>query len=147
VLQPNTATQRRGYNVQKKSSSPLGEEDFFELCHPAYGLGDELVVVVVVVLFPGVEPVFIVVFDSVLVELDGDSFMTVVSFSVLFSVGGLVTVVSFCSQAARQAKLARTQMYLIMIMLFRISPTDCVSTEWPLANWWWCPWPDSKSWS
>jgi hypothetical protein len=124
----------------------LGEEDFFELCHPAYGLGDELVVVVVV-LVPGVEPVFIVVFDSVLVELDGDSFMTVVSFSVLFSAGGLVTVVSFCSQAARHAKLARTQIYLIMIMVFRISSADCVSTEWPLANWWWYPWPDSKSWS
>jgi hypothetical protein len=143
VLKQNTATQRRGYNVQKKSSSPLGEEDFFELCHPAYGLGDELVVVVVVVPFPGVEPVFIVVFDYVLVELDGDSLMMVVS----FSAGGLVTVVSFFSQAARHAKLARTQMYLIMIMLFRISPTDCVSTEWPLANWWWYPWPDSKSWS
>lgn len=77
---------------------------------------------------------FTVVFDSVLVELDGDSFMTVVSFSVLFSPGGFVTVVSFCSQAARHAILAKAQIYLIMILLIRASPAGCVSTEWLMEN-------------
>jgi hypothetical protein len=111
-------------------------------------------VVVVEVLVSGDEPVFTVVFDSVLVELAGDSLITVVSFSVLFSAGGFVTVVSFCSQAARHAMLAKTQTYLIMIMLIRTSPAGCVSTEWLMENqlwsyrrdwmsslWWWSSYP------
>ena len=57
----------------------------------------------------------IVVFVSVLVDGAGDSFTTVVLFSVLFSPGGFVTVVSFFSHAASNATLARMQMYFFII--------------------------------
>jgi hypothetical protein len=66
------------------------------------------------VLVPGEELVFTVVFDSVLVEGAGDSFMTVVLFSVFFSPGGLVTVVSFCSHATNNTGTLSRQMYLEM---------------------------------
>jgi hypothetical protein len=61
-------------------------------------------------LVPGDEDVLTLVFVSVLLEAAGDAFTTVVLFSVLFSPGGLVTVVSFCSQAVSKATLARMQM-------------------------------------
>ena len=51
---------------------------------------------------------------SVLVSVfvaGGGFTMVVLSF---FSAGGFVTVVSFCSQAARNAALIKTQMYLFM---------------------------------
>jgi len=70
------------------------------------------VVVVVELLVPGA--VFIVVFDSVF-ELAGDDLsITVVLLSVFFSPGGFVTVVSFCSQAARKAMLINRQMYFMI---------------------------------
>jgi hypothetical protein len=71
-------------------------------------------VVVVVVLVPGDEPVFTVV----LVEdedPEGVFSTTVVLFSVLFSPGGLVTVVSFFSHATRKAILIRMQMYFMIL--------------------------------
>jgi hypothetical protein len=70
-----------------------------------YGLGDEVVVVVVVV--SGDEDVF--TFVSVLVAAPG-SFTIVVLFSVFESAGGLVTLVSFFSQAGRSAARAKRQM-------------------------------------
>ena len=48
------------------------------------------------------EDVLIVVSVSVLLEVAGDGFTTVVLLS-FFSPGGLVTVVSFCSQAESNA--------------------------------------------
>jgi hypothetical protein len=83
-----------------------------------YGFGEDVVVVVDSVFEPplGEEPVLIVVFDSVLVVAAGDSFTTVVLFSVLFSPGGL-TVVSFCSHAASKAAPARIQIYFLIAYL------------------------------
>ena len=105
-----------------------------------YGFGDEPVVVVVEVLVPGDEPVFTVVLDSVEVPPAGDDLsITVVLFSVFFSPGGLVTVVSFCSQAARKATLMRMQMYFI-ISGIRSARSDCASRETEKWLWllWWC---------
>ena len=87
----------------------------------------------VVVLVPGE--------DSVVVELDdeeeppaGDDLsITVVLLSLFFSPGGLVTVVSFCSQAARKAMLNKIQMYF-MILRIRKKRVGCVSREWLRAN-------------
>ena len=53
------------------------------------------------------------VFVSVLVDGAGDSFTIVVLLS-FFSAGGLVTVVSFCSQAASKTVPIKRQMYLFM---------------------------------
>jgi hypothetical protein len=50
--------------------------------------------------------VFVVVSDLAA----GDSFTIVVSFSTLVSPGGVATVVSFCSHAARSATPANAQM-------------------------------------
>ena len=50
---------------------------------------------------------------SVLVDGAGDSLMIVVLLS-FFSDGGLVTVVSFCSQAASKAAPIKRHMYLFM---------------------------------
>ncbi len=61
-------------------------------------------------------PVLIVVLVSVLFEGAGDSFTMVVLLSVLFSPGGFVTVVSFCSQAASSAAPARMQMNLVIVL-------------------------------
>jgi hypothetical protein len=80
----------------------------------AYGLGELVVDVSVFVDVPGEEPVFTVVFDSVLLEAAGDSFTIVVLLSFLFSPGGLVTVVSLCSQAASNAAPAKMQIYFFM---------------------------------
>ena len=52
------------------------------------------------------EDVLIVVFVSVLLEVAGDGLTIVVLLS-FFSAGGLVTVVSFCSQADSNANPAR----------------------------------------
>ena len=67
---------------------------------------------VVVVLEP--DPGLMRVFVSVLFEGAGDSFTIVVLFSVFFSAGGLVTLVSFCSHAANKATLAIKQMYFFI---------------------------------
>ena len=57
----------------------------------------------------------IVVLVSVEVAGAGDDLsMTVVLLSVLFSPGGLVTVVSFFSHAARKASPSSIQMYFII---------------------------------
>ena len=70
-----------------------------------YGVGD-----VVTLMF---------VFDSVLVSVlgsgDGDSFMIVVLLS-FFSAGGLVTVVSFCSQPKRNAAPATMRIYFFIVV-------------------------------
>ena len=50
---------------------------------------------------------------SVFVEVAGEGFTTVVLLS-FFSPGGFVTVVSFCSQAAKSAAPIKRQMYLFM---------------------------------
>ena len=85
----------------------------------AYGFGED-VVVVVEVLVPGDEEVltFVSVLFSVLLVAAGDSFTIVVLFSVLFSAGGLVTVVSFCSQAASNAAPARMQIIFFIGKMF-----------------------------
>jgi hypothetical protein len=57
----------------------------------------------------GGDVVLIVVFVSVLVEVAGDGLTIVVLLS-FFSAGGLVTVVSFCSQADSNANPATRQM-------------------------------------
>ena len=72
-----------------------------------------MVVVVVLVPLLGDEPVFTVVLLSVLLGAPG-SFTTVVLFSVLFSPGGLTVVLSFFSQAASNAMLAKRQMYFFI---------------------------------
>ena len=53
---------------------------------------------------------------SVFVEVAGDGFTIVVLVS-FFSPGGFVTVVSFCSQAAKSAVPMKRQMYLFMYVL------------------------------
>ena len=53
------------------------------------------------------------VFVSVLFVVAGDGFTIVVLLS-FFSAGGLVTVVSFCSQAAKSAAPTKRQMYFFM---------------------------------
>ena len=80
-----------------------------------YGLGDELVVVDVEELVPGDE-VVVEVLDDEDDELSAgdDLSMMVVLLSLFFSPGGLVTVVSFCSQAARKAMLNKRQMYFMI---------------------------------
>lgn len=50
---------------------------------------------------------------SVFVEVAGDGFTIVVLLS-FFSDGGFVTVVSFCSQAAKSAAPIKRQMYLFI---------------------------------
>jgi hypothetical protein len=57
----------------------------------------------------GEDVVLIVVFVSVLLEVAGDGLTIVVLLS-FFSAGGLVTVVSFCSQADSNANPATRQM-------------------------------------
>jgi len=54
------------------------------------------------------------VFVSVLVAGDGLTIVVFVSFFSVFSAGGLVTVVSFCSQAAKNTAPIKRQMYLFM---------------------------------
>lgn len=84
---------------------------------PDQGFGEELVVVVLDELVPGDEVVVVLV-----VLLDDEeppagedlSFTTVVLFSVLFSPGGVATVVSLFSQAASKAAPARMQMYFFI---------------------------------
>src|SRR3954468_15393775 len=103
--------------VQEKIFPTRSGEDLFEGLNANYGLGDELVDVDVELLVPGDEPVFTVVFDSVVDEVPpaGDDLsMTVVLVSVFLSPGGLVTVVSFCSQATRKAMLMRIQRYFMI---------------------------------
>jgi hypothetical protein len=104
--------------VQQKSSPVIRGRPCKLTTPNPYGFGEEVVVVEVSVLLPllGEEPVLMVVLVSVLFEGAGDSFTTVVLFSVLFSAGGF-TVVSFCSQAASDAAAARTQMYFVIIYL------------------------------
>jgi len=83
----------------------------------AYGLGDELVVVEDEVLVPGEELVVVdVLDDEEEPPPDGDDLsITVVLLSLFFSPGGLVTVVSFCSHAARKAMLIKIQMYFMIL--------------------------------
>jgi hypothetical protein len=94
-----------------------------------YGLGDELVVVVEELLLPlDGELAF-----TVVLELEdepppaGDDLsITVVFVSVFLSPGGLATVVSLFSQAARKAMLIKIQMYF-MIPAIRKRDPKCVS--------------------
>ena len=72
---------------------------------------------------------------SVFVEVAGDGFTIVVLVS-FFSPGGFVTVVSFCSQAAKSAAPIKRQMYLFMYVLdgfgrylFKVSVKD-LSLSW-----------------
>ena len=74
-----------------------------------------LVVVSLLVSLEGEELVLIVVLDSVLLEVAGDGFTTVVLLSFFSPPGGLVTVVSFCSHAARRAAPASMQMYFFIM--------------------------------
>lgn len=57
---------------------------------------------------------FTVVLLSVLLEAAGDSFTTVVLFSVLFSPGGLTVVFSLFSHAANKATPANRMMYFFI---------------------------------
>ena len=90
---------------------------------PFYGEGDVLTLMSVLL--------------SVFVEVAGDGF-TIVVLLYFFSAGGFVTVVSFCSQAARSAAPIKRQMYLFMKVLdglgdrlFKVLAKD--SWSW----WWW----------
>src|SRR4051812_40158357 len=85
-LTSNSRAKARSYSKNLPRLRSRGR--FLQTLRFDYGLGEE--VVVVDVLDPGA---LIVVLDSVLVDEDGDSFTTVVLFSVLLSPGGLVTVV------------------------------------------------------
>jgi hypothetical protein len=90
-----------------------------------HGLGEELVVVLVEVPVPGDDPEFTVVLEELDEPPAGDDLSTtVVLLSLFFSPGGLVTVVSFCSHAARKAMLIRMQMYFI-ISGIRIGTAKC----------------------
>ena len=68
------------------------------------------------VLVPG-DPVFTVVLEELEDEPpEGDDLsMTVVLLSLFFSPGGLVTVVSLFSHAARKAMLIKIQMYFMIL--------------------------------
>jgi len=80
-------------------------------------LGELLVVVVVDVdVFPRSESEFTVVVSDF--EADDGSLTTVV-FDSFFSAVGLVTVVSFCSQAASKAAPARIQRILFIVVFGR----------------------------
>lgn len=77
-----------------------------------YGLGEELVVVLVEL-------------EELDEPLAGDDLsITVVLLSLFFSPGGLVTVVSFCSHAARKAMLIKIHMYF-MLLGIRKGPAKC----------------------
>jgi hypothetical protein len=80
-------------------------EDFAKtILRLRYGVGEEV----------GEEVVLIVVLDSVVVDVAGEGFTTVVLLSVFFSAGGL-TVSVFCSQAAsKDAAPAKMQMYFFI---------------------------------
>ncbi len=54
---------------------------------------------------------------SVFVAGDGLTIVVVLSFFSVFSAGGFVTVVSFCSQAAKSPAPIKRQMYLFMELL------------------------------
>ena len=54
---------------------------------------------------------------SVFVAGDGFTMVVLVSFFSVFSAGGLVTVVSFCSHAANKAAAIKRQMYFFMSAL------------------------------
>ena len=86
-----------------------------------------MVVVELLVSVPGDDPVFTVVFDWVVDDVPpaGDDLSTIVVLLSFFSAGGFVTVVSFCSHAARKAKLIKMQMYFIITGI-RNYPADCV---------------------
>lgn len=73
-----------------------------------------VVVVSLLVSLEGEEVVLMVVLDSVLLDVAGDGFTTVVLLSFFSPLGGFVTVVSFCSHATRKAALATTQMYFFI---------------------------------
>ena len=85
-----------------------------------YGLGEELVVVELELLVPvpGDEVVVLVLLvldeDEEPPPAGDDLSITVVLLSLFFSPGGVATVVSFCSQAARKATLNNRQMYFII---------------------------------
>jgi hypothetical protein len=104
----------QGLGCTKRSSLPGGREDLRNYIVD-YGLGDELVLVEVEVLVPGDEPVFTVVLDEFEPPEGDDLSMTVVLLSLFFSPGGLATVVSFCSHAARKAMLIKMQMYFMVL--------------------------------
>jgi hypothetical protein len=105
--------------TQKSSTGPAPEGRLLqdEPLAARYGEGDEVVVVVVSLLvsLEGEEPALIVVLDSVLLEVAGDGFTTVVLLSFFSPPGGFVTVVSFCSQATRSAAPASKQMYFFIM--------------------------------
>jgi len=68
------------------------------------------------VLVPGEDSVVVDELDEDDEPLAGDDLsITVVLLSLFFSPGGFVTVVSFCSQAARKAMLIKIQMYFMIL--------------------------------
>ena len=89
-------------SVQQESSPGRPRKILQITPTPGYGEGDVVTLT------------FVSVFDSVLLEGAGVSFTIVVLLSVFFSPGGLVTVVSFCSQAASNAAPAKMQIYFFM---------------------------------
>jgi len=88
------------FGTAKVFRSPQRTKDFANnSMAPVYGEGDVLTLMSVLV--------------SVFVEVAGDGFTIVVLLS-FFSAGGFVTVVSFCSQAARSAAPIKRHTYLFM---------------------------------
>ena len=87
------------FYVYSKNLPPMREKILAKPCSD-YGEGEVFTLISVLV--------------SVLLAGAGDSFMMVVLFSVFFSAGGLVTVVSFCSHAPNRATLASKQIYFFI---------------------------------
>jgi len=80
---------------------------------------------------------------SVFVAGDGLTIVVLLSFFSVFSAGGLVTVVSFCSHAAKSAAPMKRQIYFFMQTLdgcerelFKVSAKES-SSLW-LSIPWWC---------
>jgi hypothetical protein len=102
----NTTRPLLHFCVQQKSSreTARGKTLYKQTMDQDYGVGD-----VVTLMF-----VFDCVLVSVLVSGDGDSFTIVVLVS-FFSVGGFVTVVSFCSHATNNTSPVSRQMYFLIL--------------------------------
>jgi hypothetical protein len=112
---------RNPYSKSLPADDPPREDFAREtnLSSENYGVGEEVVVVVVSVeLLPVVGAgvaIVVVVLVSVELEVAGDGFTIVVLFSVLSAgeaAGATVSV--FCSHAARRAALARMQIYFFI---------------------------------
>lgn len=108
-------------SVQQKSSRgrTCGKILLIEIAEAQCSDGEELVELVVDVLVPGDELVFVLVLLELDEPPDGSlSFTTVVLLSFFSPPGGVATVVSFCSQAVSNAAPANMQMNVFIMLGF-----------------------------